>query len=137
MPSQKGGIQVRDPELANLVTGGNILWKIFSKQRHPISQILIKKYLQGISMNTMDGRASGKGTTLWNLCSQAWEFFKEHLYRTPRNGKRTRLWEDKIMGLQRLNFVPDFADMRAWIIQQGIQMMVDISSWDMDGNWLA
>jgi hypothetical protein len=136
-PSQEGGLQVRDPGLANLAMGGKILWKIFSKQRHLVSQILIKKYLQELSMNAMDDGASGKGTTLWKLCSRAWDFFKEHLYRIPRNGKRTWLWEDKIMGLQPLKSVPDFADLCVWLIQQGIQMLADISSWDVDGNWLA
>jgi hypothetical protein len=79
-------------------------------------------------MNTMEDRASRKGTTLWKLCSWGWEFLKENLYKIHRNGKRTRLWEDKIMGLQPLNFVSDFIDLHAWIIQQGIQMLVDIPS---------
>lgn len=88
-------------------------------------------------MNTMDDGASGKGTTLWKLCNRAWDIFKEHLYRIPGNGKITRLWEDKIMGLQPLNFVPDYANLHVWLIQHGVQMLADISSWDTDGNWLA
>ena len=68
-------------------------------------------------MNTMEDGASREGTMLWKLCSWGWEFFKENLYRIPRNGKRTRLCEDKIMGLQPLNFVLDFIDIRAWNIQ--------------------
>jgi hypothetical protein len=82
----------------------------------------------------MDEGATCKGTTIWNLCTRGWEFFKDHLYRIPGNGRRTWLWEDKIMGLQPLKLAPEIVDLRAWLIQQGIHKLEDISSWDADGN---
>ena len=68
----------------------------------------------------MEEGAFHKGTTMWKLCSQGWNFFKEQLYRIPGNGKRIRLWEDKIMGLQPLSLAPDIADLHNWLIQKGI-----------------
>jgi hypothetical protein len=41
------------------------------------------------------------------------------------------------MGLQPLKLAPEFADLCTWLIQQGIHKLEDISSWDMDGNWLT
>jgi len=72
----EGGLQVRDLGLANLALGGKVLWKIFSNQRHLVSQVLIKKYMHGLSIKNMEEGASHKGTTLWKLCSQGWKFFK-------------------------------------------------------------
>jgi len=59
----------------------------------------------------MEEGASHKETTLWMLCSQGWEFFKEQLYKIPGNGKRIRLWDDKIMGLHPLNLAPEIVDL--------------------------
>lgn len=111
MPISEGRLQVRDLVLANLAMGGKILWKLFSNQRHPVSEVLIKKYLHIFSIKNMDEGASRKGTTLWKLCSQGWKFFEEQLYKIPGNGKRIRLWGDKIMGLQPLSLALDIADL--------------------------
>lgn len=110
-PIPEGGLQVRYLVLSNLAMGGEILWNIFSNQRHLVSQVLIKKYLHRLSIKNMDEGASHKGTTLWKLCSQGWNFFKEQLYKIPGNGKRIRLWEDKIMGLQPLSLAPNILDL--------------------------
>ena len=64
-----------------------------------------------------------------------WKVFKEQLYIIPGNGKRIKLWEDKIMGLHPLNLAPDMANLRNWLIQKGIQKLVDICTWDSEGNW--
>jgi hypothetical protein len=52
-PISEGGLQVRDPELANLALGGKILWKLYTNHRHPVSKILRKKYLNGASLRNL------------------------------------------------------------------------------------
>jgi len=39
------------------------------------------------------------------------------------------------MGLHPLNLAPDMANLRNWLIQKGIQKLVDICTWDSEGNW--
>lgn len=82
----------------------------------------------------MEEGASHKGSTLWKLSSQRWKFFKEQLYRFPGNGKRIRLWDDKIMGLHPLNLAPEIADLRNWLIQNSIHKLANICTWDLVGN---
>ena len=41
-PILEGGLQIRDPGLANITMGGKIQWHLFSKLKHPVSQILWK-----------------------------------------------------------------------------------------------
>ena len=41
----EGGLQIRDPRLANLAIGGKLLWQLFSNKKHPVSQILWKNIL--------------------------------------------------------------------------------------------
>jgi hypothetical protein len=75
-PLPKGGLQVRDPGLDNLALGGKILWKIFSNQRHLVSQVLIKKYLHGLSMNNMDEGDSVKEPLYGSSAVRAGRFLK-------------------------------------------------------------
>ena len=45
-----------------------------------------------------------KGSIIWNLCQKGLEFFTQHLYRIPGNGKKISLWDDQINGNTPLNY---------------------------------
>ena len=50
IPSFVGGIQIHDPDLANLEMGGKLLWQLYAEKKHPVSMIFRKKYLKGGSL---------------------------------------------------------------------------------------
>ena len=74
-PFNEGGLQIRDPLHANLALGCKILWQLTSEPTHPISQILILKYLRNKSITTFNPASSPKGTLVWSLCCRGIEFF--------------------------------------------------------------
>jgi hypothetical protein len=67
-PYVEGGLQVKDPELANLALEGKIIWILYANHRHPVSNLLKKLYLDGASMRNLQATNTPKGTSIWNLC---------------------------------------------------------------------
>jgi hypothetical protein len=41
-PYVEGGLQVRDPKLANLALGGKIIWNLYANQKNTVSNLLKK-----------------------------------------------------------------------------------------------
>ena len=52
-PLSEGGLQIRDPRLTNLALGGELLWKLHSDIKHPVSKILRLKYMRGESLRSL------------------------------------------------------------------------------------
>ena len=94
----KGGIQIRDPGLENIALGGKIIWKLYSKNSHPVSHLFQKKYLKGALVRNLQIDFVPKGTLLWNLCRKGFELFQKQINHIPGNGKKTLIWTNKILG---------------------------------------
>jgi len=97
-PISEGGLQIREPGLANLALGGKILWTLFSNNKLPISQVLRKKYLNGSMLRSLQINNSIKGMMIWHLCHCGIDFFQKNLYPIPGNGNNMMLWKDSIVG---------------------------------------
>ena len=95
IPVLEGGLQIRGPGLANLAMGGKLLWQLFSNKKHPLSQFFWKKYHNGGTLRNIQMTNTLKGSITWNLCRRGLEFFNQHLYHIPGNGKNILLWDDK------------------------------------------
>ena len=94
-PVLEGGLQIKDLGMTNLAMGGKLLWQLFSNKKHPVSHLFLKKYLHGGTLRNIQIANTPKGSTIWILCRKGLEFFVQHLYRTPSNGRQTLLWDDK------------------------------------------
>ena len=128
-PLLDGGLQFKDPKLSNIAMGGNFLWQLFSNKQHPVSQLLWKKYLHGGSLRNIQ--------IIWNSCRKVLEFFVQHLYRIPGNGRQTFLWDDKIKGNAPLNTNVSLTEIKLQLVNKGILRLSDIVSWDRKVIWDA
>eukprot|EP00253_Pinus_taeda_P031511 PITA_31511 len=108
----EGGLQIRDPDLVNLVMGGKILWKLIHEPSHSISVLLRTKYGPNKSLSNLHNANTVNNTQVWKLCYRSSNFFNKQVYRIPNNGKRTHLWHDCIMGKEPLNINEDIADLK-------------------------
>eukprot|EP00253_Pinus_taeda_P034254 PITA_34254 len=97
-PIPEEGLQIRDMSLPNLALGGKILWTLFSNSKHPVNQVIKKKYLKGSSLRNIQIDNSIKGTSIWHLYCRGIEFFQKHLCRILGNRQNMILWQDSIMG---------------------------------------
>lgn len=134
-PIAEGGLQIRDPQQANLALGCKLLWQLITEPKHPISQPLNLKYLQNQSIASFNPALSPRGTQAWRLCCKGIEFFRTHLYKIPGNDKNILMWRDRIMGHPPLSAINEIADLRAWLSSKGIRKIEDIAEWDNKGNW--
>ena len=66
-PMLEGGLNIRDPGMANFSLGGKIILNLYSNSSHPVSQLLRKKYLNDASLRNLQIDNIPKGTLLWNL----------------------------------------------------------------------
>ena len=63
-PTSEGGLQIRDPILANLALGGKLMWNIFVDKNHPTSKIFRMKYLKGGSLRNLSTSRTPTGTSI-------------------------------------------------------------------------
>ena len=136
-PVSEGGLNIQDPELVNLALGGKLLWQLYSNKNHPDSKNFWKKYLKAILMRNINSANSPSRTTIWNLCRRGLDNFQLHLYRIPGSGKRTLLWEDKILGNLPLSSDESLSKIKNWLSNKGFLRLADICPWDRARNWVC
>ena len=107
---------------------GKLIRQLYVNKNHPISQIFRKKYLKGGSLRKATAANTLSATAIWKSCRKGFDFFNNHLFRIPSNGKRIRLWEDKISGNPPLSFVISLTKLIHWAINKGLIRLADISS---------
>eukprot|EP00253_Pinus_taeda_P035869 PITA_35869 len=134
-PMEEGGLQIRDPLLANIVLGCKLLWQLLDEPSHLVNLILKYKYFKHQPIRTFIPEKAPKGTQAWKLCSKGIEFFKTHLYKIPGNDKNTMLWKDRVMGHPPLKENSEIAEIRVWLWSKGIRKIEDIIGWDNRGEW--
>ena len=105
LPLADGGLQIRDPRLANLALAGKIPWKLHTDNKHPVSRILRLKYTKGESLCSLQEINCQDGFVTWNLCKRSHNLFKNNLFRIPGRGKKTLMWKDSIMAKPPLDTV--------------------------------
>ena len=84
---KEGGLQIRDPDSANVSMRCKILSKLHSNPNHPISTALRHKYLPNANLRNLQIANRKKSSLLWKLCTKGHSFFSWNLYRIPGNGE--------------------------------------------------
>ena len=133
-PISEGGLQIRDPRLANLAMGGKLIWQLYVDKNYHVSNIFRMKYLKGDSLINLTTSNTPTGTTIWNLCRRGIDKFNHQLYRIPGNGKKIILWEDKISGNSPISSVIMLEEIKVWLTNKGLLRLDDVCSWDSTGN---
>ena len=131
----EGGLQIRDPALANLAMTGKLIWQLFGDPKHPISRIFNMKYLKRGTLRNISAVNTPSGSAIWNSCRKGFEFFCQQLFRIPGNGLRTLLWEDHIFKKPPLSSVLQIFYFMNWSKNKGLLRLADICTWDFDGFW--
>ena len=88
IPIMEGGLQIRDPGLANLALEGKIIWQLSADKKNPVRKILWMKYLKRGSLRNLKTKNTPTCTTIWNLCRRGRDLIRQQLYRISGNGVR-------------------------------------------------
>ena len=132
---REGGLQIRDPDLANTALGCKILWKLHSDPNHLVSKTLRHKYIPNEKIINLQNANSRRSTLLWQLCIKGIRFFMQNLYRIPGNGKRVKLWTDRIMGHPPLASNTSLHEICEFLENRGEKNVYEISKWNDIGFW--
>ena len=136
-PILEGGLQIRDPGLANMAMRRKLIWKLYMGKNHPVSNIFRMKYIKGVSLRNLSTSRTPTRTTIQNSCRKGIGKFKKHIYRISRNGKKILLWEDKTSGNPSLSSISFLSEIMDWSTNKGLLHLVDFCSWDNVGNWVG
>ena len=63
-PILEGGLQIRDPGLANLAMSGKLILQLFMDKTCPVSNIFWMKYLKGGSLRNITSVNTPTGTVI-------------------------------------------------------------------------
>eukprot|EP00253_Pinus_taeda_P034761 PITA_34761 len=134
-PFSEGGLQIRDPALTNRALGGKIIWKLFKEPNHPVSKMLKTKHAHNIHLRNIQTAHPNQCSQAWKLCSKTTSFFMRSVYRIPRSGRSTNLWQDRIMNCEPLAENEEITKLKHWLERAGIKIIYDLSNWDCHDNW--
>ena len=94
-----------------------------------------KKYFIGDKERCLENPTKvQKGSPIFSLCKKALPHFTSKLTWIPGNGAKIHIWDDSILGDQRLNGVNELENIKAWLNANNCSTLWDISSWKNDDN---
>eukprot|EP00253_Pinus_taeda_P026343 PITA_26343 len=133
LPTEKGGLGIRVPRLANIAMGFKLIWRILSEQGSWWIEIITKKYLNGVNSNILSETIIDRHCTpVWKLIKKSLPQFKPHISRAPGNGSGISVWDDRIMGTEARGALPKYRPLQQWMMQANLKTLYDISQWDQN-----
>jgi len=62
---------------------------------------------------------------------------RSHLHWIPGNGKKIKIWEEKILNKTPLETYDNKVQVQEWLIANRKYMLCDISKWNSNGKWVS
>jgi len=133
-PRMEGGLEVRDVATQNLAMGGKILGKMIRGNSTWSSKSLRTKYLCGHKERCLEcPPLTRKGSPILSLCLKALDLITSRLSWIPGNDKKTKFWEDSILGQTPLRSLERMDNIKSWLHSNSKFTLWDLSVSDQ-GN---
>jgi hypothetical protein len=132
-PLLEGGLNFKNSRIQNLALGEKLLWNIVSGAPTWCKSALWKKYFKGPRERCLESSYRlSKGSPFFTLSKKVLPLFIPHLTWVPRNGRKTKIWNDSILGDPPLNSRQDLRRLENWMGTQNLKTLADISIWGED-----
>eukprot|EP00253_Pinus_taeda_P032878 PITA_32878 len=116
LPLEKGGLGIRIPRLANMAMGFKITWRILNEKGSWWTEVLKRKYLNGINSNILSETITDRQCTpVWKLIKKTLPLFKPSISKVLGNGRHISIWEDRIMGTEAREMSPKYRPLQQWM----------------------
>eukprot|EP00253_Pinus_taeda_P028873 PITA_28873 len=133
LPMEKGGLGIRVPRLTNLAMGFKLIWRIINDKGSWWIEIIKKKYLNGANSNILEETLIDRPSTpVWKLINKSLPQAKPLISKVPGNGKKTNIWNDRIMGTDRRGALLIYRPLQQWLDQAKQRTLFDISQWNQN-----
>ena len=97
LPKKEGGLGIKYPHDMNQSLGAKILWRLCTGEPAWWKSALHKNYMAGKRNKCIDNLNLSKvGSPVWELCKKTNSLIKDNMYWITGNGKKNRLWYDKL-----------------------------------------
>eukprot|EP00253_Pinus_taeda_P016021 PITA_16021 len=133
LPMEKGGLGIRVPRLANIAMGFKLIWRIINDKGSWWTDVIKKKYLNGANSNILAETIIDRPSTpVWKLIKNSLPQAKPLISRAPGNGKKTSIWNDRIMGTEARGALLNSRPLQQWMEQANQRTLFDISQWNQN-----
>jgi hypothetical protein len=113
--------------------GFKLIWRILSEKGAWWTEIIKKKYLNGVNSNILSETIIDRQCTpVWKLIKKSLPQIKPHISRAPGNGRGISVWDDRIMGSEARGSLPNFRPLQQWMKEANLKTLYDISRWDQN-----
>jgi len=117
--------------------GFKLVWRMLMGKGSWWVEALKRKYLNGLHSNVLiEVIVERPCTPVWKLIKKFLPQIKNHISKSPRNGKEINIWTDRIMGSEPRNLLQQFNTLKLWMEAKNLHSLFDISVWKHN-SWLA
>lgn len=131
LPYEHGGLSIRLPGLMNTTLGMKIIWRMITRKESWWKKALATKYLNQTRTKLLTYIIHVRPCTqVWKLVKKIIPSIRNHISKTPGNGKSVAIWDDRIMGKEPLNLQQDLLVIQKWMAERGFNTLHSVSAWD-------
>ena len=112
-----------------------MVWRLATGNRDWWKEVIRKIYIMKPCSTILSHPWEGQGTSIWQLCKTSLKLIQTDFYWTPGNGKKIKVWDDRILGNPPLSSLPSIENLSKWAIDNGFLTLFNLSTSDWQGNW--
>ena len=114
----------------NKALGAKLVWRMVSRTRDWWKEVIRKIYLRKPCSTILSHPWDGQDTSIWQLCKSSLKIIKNDYYWIPGNGKKIKVWGDRVLGNPPLSSLLHMEDLSKWANDNGLVTLYDLSTWD-------
>ena len=121
----------------NKALGAKLVWRMVSGSRDWWKEVIRKKSIRKPRSIVLCHTWDGKGTSIWKLCKSSLKIIQSEFYWVPGNGKKIKIWGDRILGNPPISTLSHMEDLSNWAMGNGFVTLYELSIWDRKGKWIG
>ena len=115
----------------NEALGMKIVWRLVTGKESWWKKILINKYMDGSKEKLRKGiNPIRQSFQIWKLVKKVIPLMRSHISKIPSNGKTILIWEDRVMGKDQIQNLPEVEGIQEWLKENGYNTLHSISLWN-------
>eukprot|EP00253_Pinus_taeda_P014353 PITA_14353 len=126
----EGGLNFKNLLHQNIAMGAKLIWRLIAPKLGWAQTVLWRKYFKGARLRCLDGPLPQENTSFGKLCSKVVLLIQSKSYWIPGNGRKIKLWTDRVMDKERIGESPKLKALKDWMVAAGKTKLWDISIWD-------
>lgn len=117
----------------NLVLGAKVVWRLMTTKKDQWKRAQGMEYFGILNLQRIEHlHQEGKVSQAWRQCKVVSNIITGNLWWKPRNRKKIRLWEDKLLDYGPLEEWQNLLAIKHWDQQHNITFLFELVDWNME-----